>query len=75
MTGNSVLVCGLPNVSHQIRDLVQMAPYFVGQVAPLPDKPMQDVQQIHSQVEQLSQTMRVSGLQSLMIRLDSGEVS
>lgn len=35
-------------------------PYFKGEVVPLCDEPMQDMQLVHDQVEQLSQTVRVS---------------
>lgn len=37
-------------------------PYFVGEVVPLCDQPLQDEQLVSTQVEQLSQTIRVSWL-------------
>lgn len=40
--------------------MVQLTPYFAGEVVPLCDEPLQDEQQVSRQVEQLSQTVRVS---------------
>jgi hypothetical protein len=45
---------------HQVTELTQTYPYFEGRLVPLCDQPLQDTQLVSSQVEQLSQTVRVS---------------
>lgn len=44
----------------QVQSLVQAWPYFEGLVVPLCDQPLQDVEQVQDQVQQLTQTVRVS---------------
>lgn len=53
--------CGFVlNLSHQVTELTQTYPYFEGRLVPLCDQPLQDTQLVTRQVEQLSQTVRVS---------------
>jgi hypothetical protein len=44
----------------QVTEVTQLLPYFEGRMVPLCDQPLQDQQQVSSQVEQLAQTVRVS---------------